>query len=251
MTLRAVLFDLDDTLWTASAPIDWAEITRLQAAMLATQLARLGLTVDCSDFVRRLWQAYGEAFPDPDRLDGVFEERRWLDGATHVRLAIEAHGVRCAEADAARIWEALHEVSLRAFNVELYPDAAATVAALVSAGYRLGIVTSRPFTSAITRRELLDQGLPDVFEVIVAAGELGYRKPHELLFASALQQLGVDSAEVVMVGDLYEQDIVPAANLGMMAVLKLNDRRPDERHVLARHQVASLEALLALPMFGC
>jgi putative hydrolase of the HAD superfamily len=83
----------------------------------------------------------------------------------------------------------------------------------------------------------------------VTAADVGYRKPHPLLFESALERLGVAPHQAVFVGDSYEDDIVPAAQLGMTAVLKLNGREPDPRWVLARYQVPSLAALLQLAAF--
>lgn len=250
MTSRAVLFDLDDTLWYESAPVDWEQITRLQSERMRPEFERLGISFDCSDFVRTFWREFAATFPDPDRLDGVFEERRWLDGPLHLRSAVEALGVECARGDASGLWEALHAVPLRAFNTRPFGDAASTIDALVATGQRLGIVTSRPLSASIVRRELLEQGFADAFEALVVAGEMGYRKPHESVFSAALDQFGLPASEVVMVGDLYEQDIVPAAKLGMITVLKLNERMRDDGHVLADHQIHALSELLKLPMFA-
>jgi len=131
-----------------------------------------------------------------------------------------------------------------------FPDAIPTVEALSAAGYRLAIATARPLTAKILGRELRDLGLPDVFEAIVTSGELGYRKPHPLVLESALGRLGVAPEEVVAVGDCYENDVVPAAKLGMIPVLKLNGREPDASRVRARYQVPSLAALLELEVFS-
>ncbi len=77
---------------------------------------------------------------------------------------------------------------------------------------------------------------------------MGYRKPHPLVFESALRQLDLQPDQAVVVGDSYEWDIVPAASLGMIPVLKLNERAPDPRWVLARYQIPSLAALLQLEL---
>lgn len=98
----------------------------------------------------------------------------------------------------------------------------------------------------IISRELADQGLPAVFETIITAADAGYRKPHPFLFESALRRLGIAPDQAVFVGDSYEDDIVPAAQLGMVAVLKPNDRVPDTSCLLAHYQVSSLAVLLQL-----
>ena len=133
-------------------------------------------------------------------------------------------------------------------NHHLFADAVATALALSARGYRLAVATARPQSAAVTARELRELGLPDVFRAIVTAGEAGYRKPHPLIFESAARQLGVRPEQVVVIGDDYERDIVPAANLGIVPVLKLNERAPDPRWVLAQYQVPALSALLELKL---
>jgi putative hydrolase of the HAD superfamily len=81
----------------------------------------------------------------------------------------------------------------------------------------------------------------------VTSVDVGVRKPHALIFETALRTLGVRPEESVMVGDSYEIDLVPAAVLGMAPILKLNECKPDPAFTLARHQIASLEDLLRLP----
>jgi len=80
----------------------------------------------------------------------------------------------------------------------------------------------------------------------VTSVDVGFRKPHALVFETALRALGVRPEEAVMVGDSYEIDVVPAAALGLATVLKLNDHGPDPAFTLARHQISSLADLLRL-----
>jgi len=248
VAIEAVIFDLDDTLCRGTAPIDWDAVTALQVAALTPDCTRLGFGhLDLFEVVRRFWASFAAAYPDPDRQpDAPLEERRWRDGPAALRTHLTAYGVGCAEDDAVRLWEALWLVPPSAKNHHLFPDAVATVLALSAAGYRLAVATARPQSAAITARELRELGLPDVFAAIATSGEAGYRKPHPLVFESAAKQLGVRPEQAVVVGDDYEQDIVPAAGLGTVPVLKLNERDPDPDWVLARYQVPSLAALLDL-----
>ncbi len=245
MAIRAVLFDLDQTLWNVWAPRqDWDEITGLQSAELAPHLARIALDhLDPREFVRRFWANWATAnsLPNPALVE--------LKGAEMIRRTLAEYGAECREDDGEHLWEALHNVPFRYFNIRPFPDAISTVEALSAAGYRLAIVTSRPLTAKILIRELRDQGLPEVFEAIVTSGDVGYQKPHPLVFESALGRLGVTPDEAVAVGDSYENDIVPAAKLGIVPVLKLNERKPDASWVLARYMVPSLAALLQLEIF--
>jgi FMN phosphatase YigB (HAD superfamily) len=248
VAIEAVLFDLDDTLSRRTAPRDWNAITALQVAALTPHSVRLGFGhLDLDELVRRFWTSFDAAYPDPDgKPDAPIEELRWREGPTSIRNTLAEYGVACADDDAVCLWESLHEVPPGARNHHLYADAASTVCGLSAAGYRLGVVTARPESASIVAREIREQGLPDVFATIVTSGEVGYRKPHPLVLESALRELQLKPEHVVFVGDSYELDIVPAAGLGMIPVLKLNEREPDPCWVLAHHQVSCLAALLEL-----
>jgi len=246
VAVRAVLFDLDETLWShGPLPENWNEITGLQMAELAPHAARLRLEqIDLTEFIQRFWANWGAAILRPNP---TLEE---VKGAVIFQSTLAERGVECNDADAEHLWQALHNVPFRHFNIRPFPDAISTLEALRAAGYRMAIVTSRPLPARILIREMRDQGIPDVFESIVTSGDVGYRKPHPLVFETALRRLGVQPEDAVVVGDSYENDIVPAASLGIVPVLKLNDREPDADWTLARYQVPSLAALLQLDLFS-
>ncbi len=251
VSIQAVIFDLDDTVWRRTAPPDWNVITALQATELMPHCLRLGFDhLDLYAVVGRFWASFDAAYPEPEgNPDAPMEELRWAQGPAAIRNTLAEYGVDCADGDANCLWETLHTVPQRAFNYHLYPDAVSTVQALNAAGYRLAVATARPLSAAVVARNLSEQGMPDVFAAIVTSGAVGYRKPHPLVFDLAARQLGVQPENAVVVGDSYDEDIVPAAGLGMIPVLKLNEREPDSDWVLARYQIASLAALLQLDIF--
>lgn len=249
--VQAVLFDLDDTLSRHVATPDWDAVTTLQAAALAPHCARLGFGyLDLDAVVRRFWATFTVLYPEPDlHPDLPMEERRWIDGSTALRNMLAEFGATCDDDDASCLWEALNSMPWRARHLHLYPDAVSTVETLRSEGYRLAVVTARALSAAVVAQELREQGMPPgVIEIIVTSGEVGYRKPHPLVFETAAKQLGVRPEQTIVVGDSYEGDIVPAASLGMVPVLKLNERAPDPRWALARAQIPSLAALLDLDL---
>ena len=67
----------------------------------------------------------------------------------------------------------------------------------------------------LSARKHLSQYFTYEFDPIVVSIEVGYSKPDERIFTSALDQAGVKAAESIMVGDSFHLDILPAKKLGM------------------------------------
>jgi len=100
--------------------------------------------------------------------------------------------------------------------LELYPDAEPTLERLVRGDYALGLISNAP---ADTIRAVEALGLTKYLGTIVISGAVGYTKPHPEIFRIALRRAGVDAAEAIHVGDLYEADVVGARNAGMEGIL--------------------------------
>ena len=96
-----------------------------------------------------------------------------------------------------------------------YKDAEQTLRYLKAAGFHLGIIANQ---SPGTDERLKKWGLRSFFEVIAASAEVGYAKPDERIFRTALAQAGCEPEEAVMIGDRLDNDIRPAKLLGMKTV---------------------------------
>ena len=88
--------------------------------------------------------------------------------------------------------------------------------AIAARGIRIGLISNshRPLTSFQSHFEL--DGL---VSAAVSSSDHGYLKPHPSIFNAALQLMGVQAGESVMVGDSLGQDIAGALGVGMRAVL--------------------------------
>jgi HAD superfamily hydrolase (TIGR01662 family) len=106
-----------------------------------------------------------------------------------------------------RAWER-HE------NFELYDDVPDVLAALRSAGLRIGLVSN----SARDVREFARHHGLDV-DAGISSFHHGRTKPHASIFRAVLDLLEVEPAEAVMIGDTIADDIDGAVALGMRAVL--------------------------------
>lgn len=89
-----------------------------------------------------------------------------------------------------------------------------TLKYIKSKGYRLAIVSN--FDYAPTAYMLLEKfGITNYFELIIISGEIGWRKPKDIIFLAAIDRLSIDPAEVLFVGDNYSADVIGSKAMGM------------------------------------
>lgn len=96
---------------------------------------------------------------------------------------------------------------------DLYPDAIACLEAVRSLGLRVGIVGNQ--TTAL-ERWAREARLPA--DVVSSSGSLGVRKPDPRFFERVVELAGAAPAEVAYVGDRVDNDVVPAAAAGLVAI---------------------------------
>ena len=97
---------------------------------------------------------------------------------------------------------------------KLYPQSQEVLQSL-HGRYKLGIIANQ---SAGTEKRLVQFGIRDYFDVVVSSAEAGFAKPDKRIFELALSQADCSVREACMVGDRLDNDIVPAAEMGMSTV---------------------------------
>lgn len=133
---------------------------------------------------------------------------------------------------ARRISAALHldasEACTRLWDAQLdeayvLPGAREAVGRLRSAGVPRAYLSNiwPPFYECFRREFAEEAGQPQFLSF-----QTGLMKPDPAFFRSALERLGAHPADVVMVGDTYSNDILPAIELGMRTVWVLH--RPEK-----------------------
>jgi len=121
-------------------------------------------------------------------------------------------------------------------NFELFEDALPVLDELRAARLSIGLVSNgiRDLTEFVAHHRL------DV-DAIVDSRTHGRVKPHPTIFQAALEALGADASESVMVGDSLAEDVEGARALGMRAILI--DR--EERHPEVEERLTDLYGLPA------
>jgi HAD superfamily hydrolase (TIGR01662 family) len=96
---------------------------------------------------------------------------------------------------------------------DLYPDALDCLRRTRELGLRVGIVGNQSETLERWAREA---ALPA--DVISSSASLGVRKPDPAFFVRVVELVGCEPEEVAYVGDRVDNDVLPAAAAGLVAI---------------------------------
>ena len=81
--------------------------------------------------------------------------------------------------------------------------------------YRLGIIANQ---SMGTEQRLANYGIRQYFDIIMSSDEVGISKPDLEIFKTALDKAGCIPENAYMIGDRLDNDIEPAAKIGMHTI---------------------------------
>lgn len=244
--IRAVVFDLGQTLWHYDGIGPAEDVYEAQARCVEPLLSAWGERLDAPVAVvcGEIWERY------------MLEDRaEWAAGSQVepplplvIRSTLAQHGLAITSAQADEWWRAAW-IPVRDFGVQLYPDARDVLATLHHCGIAIALNSTRPCTGAMLQRDIDDFDLTPYVRAAVCSGDTGLRKPHRSTFDLALSKLGVAAAEAVMVGDDAEADMHGAKSVGMTTVWKLNGRSGLPPCEAADYTIDTLSELLELPPF--
>lgn len=182
--LKAVVFDLDDTLYSEK------EYIRSGYQAVARRLPEI------DDAEAKLWKAFEDnkaAFDEVLKDEGIYTEE----------LKNKCLG-----------WYRCHQP-----DIHLYDGVKEMLLQLKSNGIKTGIITDgRPEGQ---RAKINVLGLEKLVDVIIITDELGgiqYRKPCEKVFLLMKEYLDVEFGEMCYVGDNRKKDFVAGEKLGMRTV---------------------------------
>lgn len=127
----------------------------------------------------------------------------------------------------------------------LFEDAERVLGTLRQSGYRLAIVSNGQ--SATQRAKILNSGLREMVDAFVISGELGRRKPEPAIFLHVLDQLGVPPAAAWHIGDCPFADVQGALNTGLRAIwLERHTPWPADRAPDYHARISHLAELLPM-----
>ncbi len=199
INMKAIIFDLDDTLYDRNAA---------QIHTVKLLVERFPQTFQGIDEERLI-----EAFLESDRLITIdFEAGEPSEGLREKRTKSFLRLLNLSEENADAI-TGMYVSEYPKISIPI-PGAVNAVKEL-SARFLLAVITNG--SPDVQYRKIEAIGLEGIFSAIVLSEELGIRKPDTEIFLYAARALHIQPAECLFVGDSYRNDIVGAKRAGMKA----------------------------------
>ena len=200
MGLRAVLFDIDDTLFSTT---QFAKVARKNAVHA---MVKTGLDLPEEVVLKELEEVLAEFSSNYDHHFDQLLRRLRPKALESVNPAlIVAAGVA-----------AYHDTKFR--ELKPFDDVIPLLSALRGAGVITGVIThgwTIKQAEKIVRLGLVPHLHP---RAVFISDQLGISKPNPKIYALALHDLGLQPPEAMYVGDSPSHDITPPKSLGMKAV---------------------------------
>ena len=229
---KAIFFDLDGTLRIPSpSPTDaFIQFARSQQITIDEESAR-----QVKIWAHRYW---GQDVLLNEEMARLGEDEFWVNYSRQLLETVQATDDLQTQARRVREWfgtEYAPEVQLAAGAVELLEQ-------LKSDGYILGVISNRsqPFYDV-----LAELGIIDWFDMMLAAGEIGYWKPNPAIFDHARSFFaGLTAGQCLYIGDNYFADGIGASKAGMMPVIYDPDILYTETAVTRIDEMRQVNAIL-------
>jgi putative hydrolase of the HAD superfamily len=200
----AVLFDWGHTL------MDWVWDDELLEAGHRAGLEAIGR--DEAAVTHRFREAYEHLF----WAEGVVDE---LEYPGLVRQLLGDVGIELDDGELTRFLEAEHAAWTPARRLGAHTHA--LLDSLRARGLKLALVSNAFDPGWLLRRDLDELGITERIDAAVFSSEVGKRKPHPLIFETALEAVGVPPERALFVGDRLVEDVRGAGELGMRTVQAL------------------------------
>ena len=203
--IKAIGFDLFNTLITADTQALIDAMSRLTQS-----LQQSGLALELDAFKKAHRDAALRFIKETRQHGKETHNRFWISAA----LESQGHNVPPDDPIIAKAVEAYFSAFPE--HIQLIPGTSEMLGTL-KGRYRLGLLSN--FTHAPAAKAVLDSvGLTPFFDVLIISGELGYCKPHPLVFRRLIEQLGVKKGQILFVGDDPLPDITGALQAGLQPV---------------------------------
>lgn len=228
--LKAILFDIDDTLFSTT------EFARKARTNAVRAMIRAGLDLPEELVLRELEEVLAEFSSNYEHHFDKLLMRLRPPSLSRVNPAlVVAAGV-----------VAYHDTKFR--ELQPFDDVIPFFTALRRANMRLGILTHG--WTVKQAEKLVRLGLVPFLEptAVFISDQIGISKPNPKLWSVALADMRLVAGEVMYVGDNPEQDVAPPKSLGMSTAWSARAARktPESTGIEPDHRVQDFRELAAI-----
>jgi putative hydrolase of the HAD superfamily len=208
MAIKGLIFDLGNTLMYFAG--DWPEVFMVADKAMVKYLVQTGCDLDQDRFALE--------FRDQLREYYVAREQEHVELTTaHIlKNLLTEHGYPSVP-------DQVVERALESFYQETQAywlpeqDASATLAALKSQDYHLGVISNASDDADV--QNLVDKAeVRPYLDFVLSSASCGIRKPNPEIFNIALKRWGFSPQEVAMVGDTLDADVLGGKNAGLYTI---------------------------------
>jgi len=196
MTLKAILFDLDNTL------LDFSGFKRETALAAAKAMKQAGVPHDEKMIYNKIFEIYEKKGIEYQLTFNEVLHELGIENPTHFERAKQA---------------AIIAYTKKKFDLIRPRASVLRVLSSLKGKYALGIVTDAPKDKAWQR--LILAGLDGYFFPVITFSDTNVQKPSTTPFKRALVLLKIQASEALYVGDNPERDIIGAKKAGIRTCL--------------------------------
>lgn len=234
-----MIFDLGDTL---------LNFGRIETNQVFRQSARLtyDYLVKCGQQAGRFWWYYlRNLLAIQIRLLMANIRGKDFDALSLLQTSGVKRGYKLSEEQWREIGWMWYEPLGKLAKVER--DIKNTLSRLETMGLKLGILSNTFVSAGSLDRHLGQLGIRDYFPYRMYSYQFGFRKPDRRIFEAAQAKIDEPAENILFVGDRLDNDIWPAINVGMQAVLKTaytNIGRQPPKGVRRINRISELPGLI-------
>ena len=258
MTIKTIIFDLDDTLLWDQKSVKTAFEKTCEYAATKYEVAPATLEEAVRAAARTLYEGYETydytvliginpfeglwgTFDDPtdsfQKMKGIVPRYRanaWTNGLKALGIEDAAFGQELGE----------RFVEERKKAPFLYEDTFAVLDEL-KGKYQLVLLTNGAPSLQNLKLEITPEIAP-YFDHIIISGDFGKGKPDASIFEYVMEKAGVTAEDGIMVGDNLMTDILGSSRVGMRNVWINRENKPKNPDVTPTYEVTSLTEFLEL-----
>ncbi|OLS38415.1 HAD family hydrolase [Bacillus sp. MRMR6] len=215
MEIKAIFFDLDDTLHDHLLP--FSKAFKMTFPTFDKQIEIEAVYKKFRDFSDLLWKKYsvGELTLEQLRIDRLVLAMNYFNIFISDKQAVE--------------FQAQYEEGLN--RLRLFPEVPELIENLKSKEIHVGIITNGPVEHQFNKIKLLGLTNHIPREMMTISDEVGVAKPNPQIFHQVSDRHGFSANEILYIGDSWPNDVVAPLEAGWQAIwYNHRKRQPTSEH---------------------